>query len=324
MIISKTPFRVSFCGGGTDLKEYYSKKQGSVVSTAIDKYMYINVKDFFDRDKIFLKYSRTELVKNVDRIKHPIIREALKLTGIMRGIEISSMADIPSASGLGSSSAFTIGLLNALHAHLGEHKSPENLAKEACKIEINILKEPIGKQDQYITSYGGLRHIIFNPDGNVSSEIIMIPKSLREELENNLLLFYTGITRKASDILSEQKKNTGNKMELLDRMKELSFELKESLMKKDITRFGELLHENWEYKKNLAREITNPAIDRHYNLALKSGALGGKILGAGGGGFLLFYCEGNKQNSVIKNLKSLRHVPFGFENHGTRIVYRDD
>lgn len=324
MIISKTPFRVSFCGGGTDLKEYYSKKQGSVVSTAIDKYMYINVKDFFDRDKIFLKYSRTELVKNVDRIKHPIIREALKLTGIMRGVEISSMADIPSASGLGSSSAFTIGLLNALHAHLGEHKSPENLAKEACKIEIDILKEPIGKQDQYISAHGGFRHIRFNHDGNVSSEIIMIPKSLREELESNFLLFYTGIARKASDILSEQKKNTGNKMELLDKMRELSFELKESLIKKDITRFGELLNKNWEYKKNLASKITNPLIDRYYNLALKSGALGGKILGAGGGGFLLFYCEHNKQNSVIKNLKSLRHVPFGFESQGTRIVYRDD
>ena len=324
MIISKTPFRVSFCGGGTDLKEYYSKKQGSVVSTAIDKYMYINVKDFFDRDKIFLKYSRTELVKNVDRIKHPIIREALKLTGIVRGVEISSMADIPSASGLGSSSAFTIGLLNALHAHLGEHKSPENLAKEACKIEIDILKEPIGKQDQYISAHGGFRHIRFNHDGNVSSEIIMIPKSLREELESNFLLFYTGIARKASDILSEQKKNTGNKMELLDKMRELSFELKESLIKKDITRFGELLNKNWEYKKNLASKITNPLIDRYYNLALKSGALGGKILGAGGGGFLLFYCEHNKQNSVIKNLKSLRHVPFGFESQGTRIVYRDD
>lgn len=324
MIISKTPFRVSFCGGGTDLKEYYSKKQGSVVSTAIDKYMYINVKDFFDRDKIFIKYSRTELVKNVDRIKHPIIREALKLTGIMRGVEISSMADIPSASGLGSSSAFTIGLLNALHAHLGEHKSPENLAKEACKIEIDILKEPIGKQDQYISAHGGFRHIRFNHDGNVSSEIIMIPKSLRKELESNFLLFYTGIARKASDILSEQKKNTGNKMELLDKMRELSFELKESLIKKDITRFGELLNKNWEYKKNLASKITNPLIDRYYNLALKSGALGGKILGAGGGGFLLFYCEHNKQNSVIKNLKSLRHVPFKFENQGTRIVYRDD
>ncbi len=324
MIISKTPFRISFCGGGTDLKEYYSKKQGSVVSTAIDKYMYINVKDFFDRDKIFVKYSRTEFVNNVDRIKHPIIREALKLTGILRGIEISSMADIPSATGLGSSSTFTVGLLNALHAYLDKHKSPEKLAKEACKIEIDILKEPIGKQDQYISAYGGFRHTLFNHDDSVSSEIIMIPKSLREELENNLLLFYTGITRKARDILSEQKKNTRDKIESLDKMKELSFELKDSLIKKDLTRFGELLHRNWEYKKKLASGITNPVIDRHYNLALKAGALGGKILGAGGGGFLLFYCEPNRQNSVIKNFKSLRHVPFGFENHGTSIVYRDD
>jgi D-glycero-alpha-D-manno-heptose-7-phosphate kinase len=324
MIISKTPFRISFCGGGTDLKEYYSKKQGSVVSTAIDKYMYVNVKDFFDREKIFVKYSRTELVNNVERIRHPIIREALKLTGMLRGIEISSMADIPSATGLGSSSSFTVGLLNALHAYLGEHKSPEALAREACRIEIEILKEPIGKQDQYISTYGGFRHILFNHDESVSSEIIMIPKSLREELENSLLLFYTGITRKARDILSEQKENTKGKMQFLDKMRDLSFELKESLIKKDMTRFGEILHKNWEYKKRLASGITNPVIDRYYNLALKSGALGGKILGAGGGGFLLFYCEGNRQDSVIRNLKSLRHVPLKFENHGTRIVYRDD
>ncbi|MCK4532049.1 MAG: GHMP kinase [Candidatus Aenigmarchaeota archaeon] len=324
MIISKTPFRISFCGGGTDLKEYYSKRQGSVVSTAIDRYMYITVKDFFERDKIFLKYSRTELVKNVERIKHPIIREALKLTGILRGIEISSMADIPSATGLGSSSAFTVGLLNALHAYLDEHKSPEKLAKEACRIEIEILKEPIGKQDQYISAYGGLRHILFNYDGGVSSEIIMIPRGLREELENNLLLFYTGIKRKSRDILSEQKKKSSKNIEILDKMRDLSFELKESLMKKDITRFGELLHKNWEYKKRLASGITNPLIDRHYNLALKSGALGGKVLGAGGGGFLLFYCEQKRQNLLIKNLESLRHVPFRFENHGTRTVYRDD
>jgi len=324
MIISKTPFRISFCGGGTDLKEYYSKRQGSVVSTAINKYMYVNVKDFFDRDKVFLKYSRTELVGNVDRIKHPIIREALKMTGVVRGVEISSMADIPSASGLGSSSAFAVGLLNALHAYLDRHKSPEELAREACKIEIELLKEPIGKQDQYISAYGGLRHIMFNHDDSVSPEIIVLPRQVKEELENNLLLFYTGITRKAKDILSEQKKNTKKKMEFLDRMMELSFELKDSLVKRDITRFGELLHKNWEYKKKLASKISSPLIDKYYRMALESGALGGKVLGAGGGGFMLFYCEQNRQNSVIRNLKALRHVPFRFENHGTRIVYRDD
>jgi D-glycero-alpha-D-manno-heptose-7-phosphate kinase len=324
MIISKTPFRISFCGGGTDLREYYSKRQGSVVSTSIDKFMYVSVKDFFDKDKTFLKYSRTELVGNVDKIKHPIIREALKLTGILRGVEISSMADIPSASGLGSSSAFAVGLLNALYAYLGEHKSPEELAKEACRIEIELLKEPIGKQDQYIAAYGGLRHILFNHDDSVSSEIIVLSRKTKEELENNLLLFYTGITRKAKDILSEQKKNTRKKMESLDRMMELSLELKDSLVKKDTTRFGELLHKNWEYKKKLASRISSPIIDRYYRMALESGALGGKILGAGGGGFLLLYCEQNRQNTVIRNLKALRHVPFKFENHGTRIVYRDD
>ncbi len=323
MIISKTPFRVSFCGGGTDLRAYYSRRQGSVVSTAINKFMYVAVKDYFEKDKIFLKYSRTELVTNVEKIKHPIIREALKLTGILRGVEISSMADIPSATGLGSSSAFTVGLLNALHAYLDEHKSPEDLAREACKIEIEILREPIGKQDQYISAYGGLRHILFNPDESVNTELIVIPRSLKEELEDSLLLFYTGIKRKARDILHEQRKNTEKKMEFLDKMRELSFELKESLMKKDLTRFGELLHKNWEYKKMLASKITNPLIERYYNLALKHGALGGKILGAGGGGFLLLYCEHKKQNSVIKALKSLKLVPFRFESHGSVIVYRD-
>jgi len=323
MIISKTPFRISFCGGGTDMKEYYSLKQGSVVSTAINRHMYIMVKDFFDPNKIFLKYSRTEMITNVDKIRHPIIREALKSTGIMRGVEIASMADIPSATGLGSSSSFTVGLLNALHAYLEEHKSPEQLAKEACNIEIEMLKEPIGKQDQYIASYGGLRQIIFHTDDTVSSEIIIIPKSVKEELESNLLLFYTGVARNSRDILSEQKKNIGKKTEFLDAMKELSSEMKNSLVSKDTTRFGELLHKNWEYKKKLASKITNPLIDRYYKTAINSGALGGKILGAGGGGFLLFYCEQKKQNNLIKNMRNLRQVPFRFENHGTRIVYRD-
>lgn len=323
MIISKTPFRISFCGGGTDLREYYSLRQGSVVSTAIDKHVYIIIKAFFDPNKIFLKYSRTEMVTHADKIKHPIIREALKMTGLMRGVEIASLADIPSATGLGSSSSFTVGLLNALHAYLEEHKSPEQLAREACKIEIERLKEPIGKQDQYIASYGGLRQIIFNTDETVSSEMIIIPKSLKEELEGNLLLFYTGLTRKSRDILSEQKRNTEKRMEFLDAMRQLSFELKDSLVGKDLTKFGELLHKNWEYKKRLAKPISNPLIDKYYNIALSSGALGGKILGAGGGGFLLFYCEPKKQNLLIKNLVNLKHVPFRFEGHGTRIVYRD-
>jgi len=323
MIISKTPFRISFCGGGTDLKEYYSKTQGSVVSTAIDKYMYVTTKDYFDTNKIFLKYSRTELVSKVDKVKHPIIREALKMTGVLRGIEITSMAGIPSATGLGSSSAFAVGLLNALYAYLDEHKSPEQLAKEACRIEIDILKQPIGKQDQYIAAYGGFRHIAFNPDETVNLELMVLPKSLKEELESNLILLYTGITRKASEILFEQKKNTSTKKLFLDKMKDLSFELKDSLIKKDITRFGELLNKNWEYKKKLASKITNPVIDRYYDIAIKSGALGGKVLGAGGGGFMLFYCEPRKQNALIKNLSPLRHVPFRFESQGTRIVYRD-
>ena len=324
MIISKTPFRISFCGGGTDLREYYLKRQGSVVSTAINKHMYVMVKDYFDKDRIFLKYSRTELVKKVDTIKHPIIREALKLTGVLRGVEIASMADIPSATGLGSSSAFTVGLLNALYTHLDEYKSPKELAREACRLEIDVVGEPIGRQDQYIAAYGGFRHILFNQDDTVTTDMIVIPRAVKDELEGNLMLFYTGITRKASDILFEQKKNTAKRMELLDMMKDLSFELREALLKKDITRFGELLHKNWEYKKKLASRITNPRIERYYSLAMKSGALGGKILGAGGGGFMLIYAGQGKHNSIIKNLSPLRLVPFRLESQGTRIVFKDD
>jgi D-glycero-alpha-D-manno-heptose-7-phosphate kinase len=323
MIISKTPLRISFCGGGTDLQAYYSRSQGSVVSTTINKYIYVTVNDFFDRKKIMAKHSRSEFVDDVKKIKHPIIRETLKLTGISRGIEITSMSDIPSSSGLGSSSTFTVGLLNALYAYLNERKSPEDLAKEACNIEINILKEPIGKQDQYIAAYGGLRNILFNPDETVNVESIHLPASVKKELEDNLMLFFTRITRKARDILHEQRKETSKKMEFLDEMKELSFELKESLFKKDITRFGELLHKNWEYKKKLASGITNPVIERYYDKAMKSGALGGKILGAGGGGFLLFYVEKENQEKISKALHDLNEVKFSFENDGTKIVYKD-
>jgi D-glycero-alpha-D-manno-heptose-7-phosphate kinase len=324
MIISKTPFRISFCGGGTDISEYYLERQGSVVSSAINKYMYVTVNSFFDKERIMLKYSKTELVKSVDRIRHPIIREALKMAGIARGVEITSMADIAGATGLGSSSSFTVGLLNALYAHTDKHKAPDELARDACRIEIELLKEPIGKQDQYIAAHGGFRHILFNRDDTVSSDIIVIPRSLKEELEGNLMLFYTGMSRKAGSILFEQKRNMRGRMEFLDAMKELSVELRESLARKDITSFGLLLHKNWEYKKRLASKITNPLIEKYYRSAISSGALGGKLLGAGGGGFLLFYCDQAKQNAVIKNLKSLRHVPFRFEPHGTRIAYKDE
>ncbi|MEE9322961.1 MAG: GHMP kinase [Candidatus Aenigmarchaeota archaeon] len=323
MIISKTPFRISFCGGGTDLKEYYSKKQGSVVSTAINKYVYVMVNGLFEKNRIVVKHTRTENVNDVKKIRHPIIREALKLVGISGGVEITSMGDIPSETGMGSSSAFTVGLLNALHAYLGGRKTPQALAEEACKVEIDFLKEPIGKQDQYISSYGGFRHTVFNPDETVNSGAITIPEHTKKELENNLLLFYTGITRKARDILSGQKKETKGKMEFLDKMRDISLELKGCLVRKDITRFGELLHQNWEYKKKLTSGITNPSIERHYNLALEAGALGGKILGAGGGGFLLFYVKKENQENVREALKNLREMDFSFESEGSKIVYRD-
>ncbi|MEJ2745305.1 MAG: GHMP kinase, partial [bacterium] len=241
MIISRTPFRVSFVGGGTDLREFYSETYGAVTSTAVDKYMYVTVNrvsSYFDY-KIRVSYSKTELVKRVRSVRHPIVREALTLMGLDGGLEIHSMADIPSQTGLGSSSSFTVGLLNALHAFKGEHASAEQLAQEACKIEIEILKEPIGKQDQYIAAYGGLKHIRFNPDETVYVDPIICSPNTREALFSNLMMFFTGWSRPASSILSKQKKVTSEKIGVLTKMRDLTRGLNEVLTSgKDLDRFG--------------------------------------------------------------------------------------
>jgi len=324
MIISKTPMRVSFCGGGTDLEEFYKNETGAITSTAINRYVYITVNEKFDND-IRLSYSKTENVKHVDEVEHNLLREAMKLTGVVRGVEVTSMADIPSrGTGLGSSSSFTVGLLNALYSHMGQHKSAESLARDACKIEIDLLKEPIGKQDQYIAAYGGFKHISFNPDGEVFVEPIVCKKSTKEELQENLLMFYTGITRKANSILSEQKANSEAKRDILSRMGDLSVEFKDTLNSNDLGKIGALLHKNWIYKKKLSLGITTPLIDEYYEKALNAGASGGKILGAGGGGFLLLYCEKQKQNKVFEVLKDIRHIPFKFEAAGSRLIYIED
>ncbi|RMF94502.1 MAG: GHMP kinase [Candidatus Schekmanbacteria bacterium] len=322
MIISQTPLRISFAGGGTDFLDYYSNFGGGrVLSTAIDKYIYVIIKRRFDR-MIRIGYSTTEMVNDIDDIQHDLVREGLKKVGIFEGVEISTMADIPSTgSGLGSSSAVTVGLLNAMYAYRGILKTAEELAKEACEIEIDILKKPIGKQDQYISSYGNLRDIIFKENGDVEINAVEIDEGIKDQLNRNLLLFYTGKKRKSSSILSEQKKNISSFCDILSAMKSMVKEMKSCLMKGNLDDFGKLLHKGWMYKKNLASKISNSYIDEIYEEALRKGALGGKVAGAGGGGFLLLYCPYDRQLAVREALSNLPELKFNFERDGTKIIF---
>ena len=264
------------------------------------------------------------MVKDVHKIKHDLVRESLILSNLKDNLSIITTADIPSkGSGLGSSSAVTVGLLNAFYAYKNEQVYPEKLAREACKVEIDMLRAPIGKQDQYIAAYGGMKHIKFKSDESVGLEEIKLSKDIRKELENNLMLFYTGITRQANTILSEQKMKSVEKSEILTQMKMLTYDLKDVLKsQKDLNEFGKLLHKNWLLKKQLANGITNPWIENHYQKALKAGAIGGKILGAGGGGFFLFYCPVKNQDNVRKALCDLKETDFKFEKEGSKIIYR--
>lgn len=326
MIISRTPLRMSFAGGGSDLSEYYSQRPGSVVSTAVDKYIYITVNRKFD-DLIRVSYSKTEMVQKLDEVEHNIIREALKLVGISKGIEVVYMGDIPLGSagiGLGSSSALAVGVLNALYAYKGQHVSAERLAREACEIEISVLKNPIGKQDQYIAAYGGFQYIKFNRDESVFVDPVIFPHETKRLLNDRLLLYYTGTTRVSSTILKDQGQRTRQNMASLDDIVALSQKLLKKLQANDLHGFGEILHEGWMHKRKLANGITNQEIDEYYEKALKAGAVGGKLLGAGGGGFLLFYCEKEHQGSVRRALAGLKETPFSFEPQGSKIIYVSD
>ena len=325
MIISKTPFRISFAGGGSDLSAYYRLKPGAVTSTTIDKYMYVALNKRFE-DTIRVSYTKTEIVESVDQIQHQLMREALTAVGIDGGIEITTIADIPAGTGLGSSSSLTVGLLNALYAYKGIFRSAEQLAQEACRIEIEVLGNPIGKQDQYAVAYGNLNHIQLNSDDTVFVNPVICDKETKARLDRNLLLFYTGIKRDTNEILKEQRRETENreeKQEALSRMVELARELRETLCNDDLTDFGDLLHQNWEYKKQLTGHISNPQIDECYNCALEAGARGGKLLGAGGGGFLLFYCEEENQRDLRKAMAKLGLIEteFHLESQGSKIIY---
>ncbi|HAH86502.1 MAG: GHMP kinase [Armatimonadota bacterium] len=323
MIITQTPLRISFAGGGTDFADFYRQDGGCVVSTAIDKYIYVIVKERFD-DKIRVGYSKTEMVDSVDQIEHELVRECLRKTGISRGLEIATMADIPSTgSGLGSSSTVTVGLLNALYAFKGEIKPAEALAHEACQIEIDILGKPIGKQDQYIAAYGGLRHIKFLPDDTVEVSAIELDSEKKLRLGERLILFFTGITRRADGILSEQKQNISSKRSILLKMKEQAEEIYLNLSNGCTDRIGDILNQGWMYKRQLAGRVSSKDIDLLYESALKSGAMGGKIAGAGGGGFLLFYCPPEHQSSVRERMRDsgLKEMPFNLERDGTKVIF---
>ncbi len=325
MIITRTPFRISFVGGGSDLREFYSKHQGAVLSTSINKYMYISSHRFFEEDKIRAKYSITETVENIEDLKHDIIREALKMVKIKGGVEISSIADIPAGTGMGSSSAFTVGLLHNLSAIKREYLSKEMLAESACRMEIDILKEPIGKQDQYAAAFGGLNIFRFNANETVTVEPLYLKQDVYQQLQENLVLFYIGNARKASDILVEQKDNMAkaDKFSVLKDMVALVDALKDVLYKGTIDEFGLLLHQNWMLKQRLASKISNDNISELYQLGIKNGATGGKLLGAGGGGFMLFYCPKEQQEKLIKAMPA-RHFDFKFDLEGTKLIYFGD
>jgi len=320
MIITRTPFRVSFIGGGSDFRDFYAKNgYGAVVSTAINRYMYIIIHPYF-HDKIRLKYSKTEDVENIEEIEHPIVRECLKKVQIERGIEIASFADVPSGTGLGSSSSFAVGLLNALYTYKGKVVSKEKLAMEACEIEIDIMGKPIGKQDQYASAYGNINYIRFNRDETVDVSPILLTESAKKKLENNLCLYHIKGERRSCDILDEQKKNISieDKFQNLREMVMLADELKDNLHVEKTDDVGRILHKGWIYKKELASRISNSGVDNLYDKALKYGAIGGKLLGAGGTGFLLIYSEDHE--NLEKHL-GCKVLPFSIDREGTKVIF---
>ncbi len=323
MIIVQTPLRISFAGGGTDFKDYWSLNGGGVVSSAIDKYVYVIVKQRFD-DEIYINYSRKEIVSCIDQIQHDLVRETMRKAGISGGVEITTLADIPSeGSGLGSSSSITVALLHALYSYKGELVTAERLAKEACEIEIDVVGSPIGIQDQYIAAYGGLRHFAFFQDGTVSVETVPLTGTERRKFGSNLHLFFLNKTRRANAILSEQKAGISHNINVLRSIHDMVQPLKEALLRKDFDQTGLLLHKGWQEKQRLAALITSPEIEWYYQGALSAGALGGKVVGAGGGGFLLIYCQRWNQTKLFEKMHELglRELPFHLDNYGSRVIF---
>jgi len=324
MILSRAPVRISLGGGRTDLPSYSKVHGGFLVASAIDKYVFIAIHKRFD-ELIRLSYSKTEIVKELAEIEHPIFREALQLAKVEKGIELFSMADVPANSGLGSSSTFTVALLNALHAYKREYLSTGDLAEAACSLEIDRLKEPIGKQDQYIAAYGGVTAFTFNKDGTVVAERVNVAPETLDELESNLLIFFSGVERRASSVLKEQAKtitaNADDAVNRMHRIKEMGYETKRYLERGEVDKFGDLLHEHWMNKRQLASNMSDSNLDEHYEAARKAGAIGGKIMGAGGGGFFMFYTRPGDKRRVYEAMKArgLRQLRFRFDHDGARI-----
>jgi len=321
MIIVRTPLRISLAGGGSDFRGFYQRTEGCVLSAAIDKCVYTCAKRRFD-DKIRVGYSVTEFADDIDEIQHELFREAMRMTGVRKGVEMATMADIPTrGSGLGSSSTVTVGSLHALYTYKGELVSADRLAGEACEIEIGVLGKPIGKQDQYIAAFGGLRFISFLADETVTVEPVNVTLETRRALSENLMLFYTGVTRKADDVLQEQKSKIGDTYDHIKAIRDQAYALRDYLERGEVNAVGRILYEAWERKKLLASGISNPEIDALYERALNAGAIGGKITGAGGGGFLLLYCRAADQPAVRKALEDLQELPFDIDDGGSRVVY---
>ncbi len=325
MIVSRAPVRFSLGGGGTDLGAYARRYGGFVVSAAIDKYIYVTANKRFYRD-IRLAYSRTEIRSRVDDIEHPIFREALRLLGIDDSIELTSVADVPSESGLGSSSAFTVALLNALHTYRRDFVSSRQLAEEACRLEIDVLGEPIGKQDQYIAAFGNVTALTFHEDGTVDVTPVAVRDEVLGELEQNLVIVYSGIERPARIVLAEQGARIdaleGEVVERMHRIKALGHDVVRLLETGDVDRYGEILHEHWNEKRRLASKMTDATLDEHYEAARKAGAIGGKLMGAGGGGFFMFYARPADKRRVVEAMQArgLRILKFRFDLDGARIV----
>lgn len=327
MIITRSPLRISLGGGGTDLPSYYQDHSGFLIAAAIDKYVYITLHQTFI-DQMIIKYSQLEKISHLDEIKHPIIREALKLLNIQdTNLEITSMADIPSGTGLGSSGSFTTALLKVLHAYKKHLVHPEELAEQACHVELDLLQEPIGKQDQYIAAYGGITCFNYLPDGKVNAEPLNISEETLFDLEDNLLLFFTGYSRSASSILKEQDdKSRVKNQDMIDNLhyvKKMGLDSRVALESGNLGEFAEIMNEHWERKKQRSGSMSNSKIDEWYTLAKRNGALGGKLIGAGGGGFLMFYAADKARLRQVMREQNLTEVRFRFDFEGTKVVIQN-
>jgi D-glycero-alpha-D-manno-heptose-7-phosphate kinase len=321
VIISQTPYRISFAGGGTDLPSFYRQESGAVLSVAVKKHMYVTVCRRFEPN-VRVAYTETEIVDSAEKVKHTLVREALGMTGLQRHIELVTIGDIPAGTGMGSSSSLTVGLLNALYAFQGRITSPEKLAREACEIEIERLKKPIGKQDQYAAAYGGLNYIRFNPDESVDVQPVPCAVETVAELEQRSLVLYTGQQRDANEILKKQTDGTCDRMTVLREMRQLASEMRSVLAGRgDVDEFCRLLHAGWELKRSLGFGITDQAIDDWYQAARKAGAMGGKLLGAGGGGFMLLMAPVERHEAIREALSRPREVGFEIDRLGSRIIF---